>query len=91
MGGTLADDCLLMRGKNQRQTLAAPGMLRQHRRVEEEPRGPIARYTRLPESGGCRRACVLHLIMMGMMFVLAIIWIVRNRAWELEITVEWPW
>ncbi|MBL9130787.1 MAG: hypothetical protein JNG86_06285 [Verrucomicrobiaceae bacterium] len=57
----------------------------------DEDRGPLSRYTKLPESSGCRRACITHLIMLSIMIVLAIIWIVRNRAWELEITVEWPW
>ena len=33
----------------------------------------------------------MHLFMIAMMFVLAIIWIIRNRAWELEITIEWPY
>ncbi|MBE7494634.1 MAG: hypothetical protein HS117_06795 [Verrucomicrobiaceae bacterium] len=50
-----------------------------------------SRYARLPEKGGCRRACALHFAMLGFTLVLAIIWIIRNRAWELEITVEWPW
>ena len=50
-----------------------------------------ANYSRLRERGGCRRACLMHLFMIAMMFVLAIIWIIRNRAWELEITIEWPY
>ena len=33
----------------------------------------------------------MHLFMIAMMFVLAIVWIIRNRAWELVITIEWPY
>lgn len=55
--------------------------------MDQEP----ARYAPVPEKGGCLHACAVHLVMLGITLVLAIIWIIRNRAWELEITVEWPW
>lgn len=68
--------------------LVASAIPRQRCRVDEQPR---ANYSRLRERGGCRRACLLHLFMIAAMFVLAVIWIIRNRAWELVITIEWPY
>ena len=59
-------------------------------KVEERQRGRSL-YARLPERGGCRRACLIHLFMLAMMFVLAVVWVIRNRAWNLVITIEWPY
>ncbi|MBK8091775.1 MAG: hypothetical protein IPK32_07290 [Verrucomicrobiaceae bacterium] len=54
-----------------------------------EPRDFLSRYARLPESNGCRNACITHLVMMTLLFILAVSWIVRNRAWEYVIKIEW--
>ena len=43
-----------------------------------------------PNGLGCRNSCLVHLIMMGVLGLAMLIWAVRNRAWELEVTVELP-
>ena len=43
-----------------------------------------------PPGVGCRNSCLIHLIMMGVLGLAMLIWAVRNRAWELEVTVELP-
>ncbi len=39
---------------------------------------------------GCRNSCLIHLAMLGLLGLAMLIWAVRNRAWELEVTVELP-
>lgn len=44
-----------------------------------------------PEQGvGCRKSCLIHLTILGVLGLALLIWAVRNRAWELEVTVELP-
>lgn len=39
---------------------------------------------------GCRNSCLIHLTILGVLGVAMLIWAVRFRAWELEVTVELP-
>ncbi len=39
---------------------------------------------------GCRNSCLIHLTILGVLSVALLIWAVRYRAWELEVTVELP-
>ena len=39
---------------------------------------------------GCRAGCMLHLVFLGMLGLAALIWAIKNRAWELSVTVEMP-
>lgn len=39
---------------------------------------------------GCRAGCMLHLVFIGMIGVAALVWAIKNRAWELSVTVELP-
>ena len=50
----------------------------------------LNRYARQRESSGCGPSCLIHAVMFGLLFVTFMIWCVRNRAWELVITVIWP-
>jgi hypothetical protein len=39
---------------------------------------------------GCGSSCLIHLVMLVLLFVAVIIWCIRNRAWELVITIIFP-
>jgi len=39
---------------------------------------------------GCRTGCMLHLVFIGMLGVAVLVWAIKNRAWELSVTVELP-
>lgn len=43
-----------------------------------------------PNGLGCRNSCLIHLTILGVLGVAMLIWAVRYRAWELEVTVELP-
>jgi hypothetical protein len=62
-------------------------LLPQHADVEEDAPPPLS-YDTLPESNGCKGACLLHLVMLGGLLTLLTMWIIRNKAWELEFTLE---
>ena len=58
-----------------------------HDDVEENAPPPPTHNT-LPESNGCKCACLFHLVLLGALLTVLTMWIIRNKAWELEITVE---
>ena len=39
---------------------------------------------------GCLTGCMLHLVFLGMLGLAVLIWAIKNRAWELSVTVELP-
>lgn len=39
---------------------------------------------------GCASGCMVHLALLGVLGMALLIWAVKNRAWELEISVEMP-
>jgi len=61
---------------------------RQHGPVEE-PRDILSRYTRVPEPTGCRRACLIHAILLALLLLVVLIWIIQNRLWEYSIEIRW--
>ena len=51
----------------------------------------LTRYARQRDDGmGCGRSCLIHLVMLVLLVVAVIIWCIRNRAWELVITIIFP-
>lgn len=42
------------------------------------------------QSLGCARGCMVHLTLLGVLALAVLIWAIKNRAWELSITVEMP-
>ncbi len=53
-------------------------------------RSSIRTYRDSFQGIGCRTGCLLHLALMGLLAVGVLIWAVKNRAWELSVTVEMP-
>jgi len=39
---------------------------------------------------GCAGGCMVHLALLGVLGLALLIWAVKNRAWELEISLEMP-
>jgi hypothetical protein len=39
---------------------------------------------------GCGTGCMLHLVFLGVLGLAVVIWSIKNRAWELSVTVELP-
>ncbi|MFM7603837.1 MAG: hypothetical protein ACKO8Z_01405 [Prosthecobacter sp.] len=39
---------------------------------------------------GCGSGCLIHLMLLGLLFGAFIIWCIHHRAWELVITIIWP-
>jgi hypothetical protein len=39
---------------------------------------------------GCASGCMVHMALLGVLGLALLIWAVKNRAWELEISVELP-
>lgn len=53
-------------------------------------RQSLTRYARQREGMGCGTGCLIHLTLLGLLFVAFIMWCIRNRAWELVITIIFP-
>ena len=53
-------------------------------------RQSLTRYARQRHGMGCGTGCLIHLTMLGLLFVAFTIWCIKNRAWELVITIIWP-
>lgn len=47
-------------------------------------------YANSFEGIGYARGCMIHLVLLGLLCIAALVWAIRNRAWELEVTVEMP-
>lgn len=39
---------------------------------------------------GCGTGCMVHLVIMGFLGLAVLVWCIKNRAWELSVTVEVP-
>ena len=39
---------------------------------------------------GCGTGCMLHLVLMAFLGLAVLVWCIKNRAWELSVTVEMP-
>lgn len=53
-------------------------------------RTSIRTYRESFEGVGCRKGCAIHLMLLGVLALAMLAWAVRNRVWELEVTVEMP-
>jgi len=42
------------------------------------------------EGMGCLKGCMIHLTLLGVLALAMLVWALRNRVWELEVTVELP-
>jgi hypothetical protein len=51
---------------------------------------PLTRNARRRVGIGCGSGCLIHLMLLGLLFVALIIWCINHRAWELVITIIWP-
>ena len=47
-------------------------------------------YLQGTPGAGCAGGCMIHLVLLGVLGLAAVIWVIKNRAWELEVTVEMP-
>ncbi len=61
---------------------------RQHGPVEE-PRDILSRYTQVPEQSGCRRACLIHAVLLALLLLVVLVWIIQNRLWNYTIEIKW--
>ena len=39
---------------------------------------------------GCGTGCMLHLVLIVFLGLAVLVWCIKNRAWELSVTVEMP-
>ena len=39
---------------------------------------------------GCGTGCKVHLVIIGFLALAVLVWCIKNRAWELSVTVEMP-
>lgn len=55
----------------------------------EEPRDILSRYTRVPEAMGCRRTCLIHVVLLVLLLLVVLVWIIQNRLWNYTIEIKW--
>ena len=53
-------------------------------------RTSIRTYRDSFERTGCAKGCMIHLVLLGLIGFAALVWAIKNRAWELSVTVELP-
>lgn len=58
--------------------------------VSDFGRTSIRTYHDSFQGMGCARGCMLHLVLLGLLGLAALVWAIKNRAWELRVTVEMP-
>lgn len=54
------------------------------------PKQALFRRSRSRESMGCGTGCLIHLMLLGLLFAAFLMWCINNRAWELVITFIFP-
>lgn len=42
------------------------------------------------QGNGCMTGCMFHLAMVGLLVLAGVVWVIKERAWELTVTVELP-
>lgn len=42
------------------------------------------------QGNGCLSGCMFHLVCMGLLVLAGVVWVIKERAWELTVTVELP-
>ena len=58
--------------------------------VSDSGRTSIRTYLGSFERGGCAKGCMIHLVLLGVLGLAMLVWAIKNRAWELSVTVEMP-
>jgi hypothetical protein len=58
--------------------------------VSESEKTSFRSYLEGAPGTGCAGGCMIHLALLGVLGLALLIWMVKNRAWELEVTVEMP-
>jgi hypothetical protein len=58
--------------------------------VSDSGKTSLRSYLGGAPGAGCASGCMVHLVLLGVLGLLVLIWAIRNRAWELEVTVELP-
>jgi hypothetical protein len=58
--------------------------------MQGSDRTNIRTYRESFQGIGCRTGCMTHLALLGLLCLAALVWAVKNRAWELSVTVEMP-
>ncbi|WP_409215707.1 hypothetical protein [Prosthecobacter sp.] len=53
-------------------------------------RTSIRTYRDSFERTGCAKGCMIHLVLLGLIGFAVLVWAIKNRAWELRVTVELP-
>ena len=53
-------------------------------------RTSIRTYRDSFERTGCAKGCMIHLVLLALIGFAALVWAIKNRAWELSVTVELP-
>ena len=53
-------------------------------------RTSIRTYRDSFERTGCAKGCMIHLALLALIGFAALVWAIKNRAWELSVTVELP-
>lgn len=56
----------------------------------ESGRTNIRTYRDSFQGIGCGTGCMVHLMILGFLALAALVWCIKNRAWELSVTVEMP-
>lgn len=56
----------------------------------ESGRTNIRTYRDSFQGIGCGTGCMVHLTILGFLALAALVWCIKNRAWELSVTVEMP-
>lgn len=42
------------------------------------------------QGNGCLSGCMFHLVCLAMLVLAGVVWVIKQRAWELTFTVEMP-
>jgi hypothetical protein len=56
----------------------------------ESGRTNIRTYRDSFQGIGCGTGCMVHLVLIGLLALAVLVWCIKNRAWELSVTLEMP-
>ncbi|MDI1313376.1 hypothetical protein [Prosthecobacter sp.] len=58
--------------------------------MEESVRTNIRTYRDSFQGIGCGAGCMVHVVLICFLGLAVLVWCIKNRAWELSVTVEMP-
>lgn len=76
--------------KNRRYLLAVQSKLRSLTGMGASFKTGLRAYRDSHQGIGCRTGCMIHLALLGIIALALVFWAVKNRIWELEVTIELP-